>query len=445
MTPPALLRLTALCLAPLAALAAPVEHPATLAGHAILPADTLLPAPPDAPGALQSTGKFTGPGNSRRTNAPTDGAGFPFRGQPVQGFSAIEALGQGTYLVLTDNGFGSKANSADAMLSVSVVRPDFATGTVELLHRTFLSDPDHVVPFPIAMEGSDSRYLTGADFDPESFRIIGEHLVIGEEFGPFILVVDRATGRLTELHDTLADGQPVISPDHPGLQLPNPGGARPAVTLPRSRGFEGMARAPDGAHLYPLLEGPLRDADRGTVETLPDGRTALRLLEMAAATRGWTGRSWLYPLEHPRHAIGDFTLLGATRGLVIERDGGQGDAARACTGAQTSGCFDRPAGFKRIYLIDFAGLPPGQAVRKLAYIDLLAIRDPNGLARQGGSGGRFTFPFVTVESVERVDAGHIIVGNDNNFPYSRGRDPEARDDSEFILLEVTDFLAAGSE
>lgn len=436
--------LAALCLAPLGALAEPAEYPATLAGHAILPAETLLPAPPDAPGALHTSGKFTGPENRRRNAAP-DGAGLPLRGQPLQGFSALEPLGHGSFLALGDNGFGGKGNSADAMLFFAHIRPDFASGTVEVLSRTFLSDPEHVAPFPIAMEGSDTRYLTGADFDPESLRIVGEQLVIGEEFGPFILVVDRATGRLTELHETLAAGVPVRSPDHPGLKVPNPGRAADAATLARSRGFEGMARAPDGDRLYPMLEGPLWDAEAGRFETLSDGRTALRILEMEAGTRAWTGRFWLYPLEHPRHAIGDFTLLDATRGLVIERDGGQGDAARACTAERTSACFDRPAQFKRIYLIDLGDAPSGEPVRKLAYIDLLSIRDPQGRARQGGGGGRFTFPFVTIESVARVDESHIVVVNDNNFPFSRGRDPDAPDDSEFILLEVGAFLVAGAD
>ena len=51
-------------------------------------------------------------------------------------------------------------------------------------------------------------------------------------------------------------------------------------------------------------------------------------------------------------------------------------------------------------------------------------------------------PFVTIENVDVVDPTHIIVGNDNNLPFSAGRALDKADDTEFVLLEVGDFLAA---
>ncbi len=91
------------------------QFPATLVGHAYLPADTIVPAPADAPDFVQSSGKFTG-GPFRIDAEPTEAPAFPLPGQPVQGFSGIKTLGDGTYLVLTDNGFGAKANSPDTLL-----------------------------------------------------------------------------------------------------------------------------------------------------------------------------------------------------------------------------------------------------------------------------------------------------------------------------------------
>jgi hypothetical protein len=41
-----------------------------------------------------------------------------------------------------------------------------------------------------------------------------------------------------------------------------------------------------------------------------------------------------------------------------------------------------------------------------------------------------------------ADATHIIVGNDNNLPYSTGRTLGKQDDNELILLAVPEFLAA---
>lgn len=421
-----------------------IRFDATLKGHAVLPAQTLIAAPEDAPEALQTSGKFTGQANPDRLQADaTDGESMPLKGQPLQGFSGIRAVGDGSYYVLTDNGFGSKSNSPDAMLFFHQVRPDFTTGEVIVEKTTFLSDPDKVVPFVTVMEGSASRYLTGADFDIEGFQMVGDDIVIGDEFGPYVIVANAQTGVVSEFHETLVDGELVRSPDHYAIQLPNPGADVPAYTAKRSRGYEGFAASVDGKTLYPLLEGALWEADKSDWERVADGRAALRILEMTAATREWTGNSWFYPLEDDSHAIGDFNMIDATRGLIIERDGGQGDAEQACAGDKTDECFDKPAGFKRVYMIDMAGVEPGQPVNKVAYIDLLDMQDPDGIARQGKrDDGRFTFPFVTIENVDRVDETHIIVANDNNFPFSVGRTLGERDDNEMILLDVGDFLKA---
>ena len=56
--------------------------------------------------------------------------------------------------------------------------------------------------------------------------------------------------------------------------------------------------------------------------------------------------------------------------------------------------------------------------------------------------GKLSFPFFTIENVELVDATHIVVGNDNNLPFSSSRDPNKADDNELILLEVGEFLKA---
>ena len=84
----------------------------------------------------------------------------------------------------------------------------------------------------------------------------------------------------------------------------------------------------------------------------------------------------------------------------------------------------------------------GGPVRKISHIDLMKIADPNKKARKPLNDGVLTFPFFTIENVDVVDATHIIVGNDNNLPFSSSRDPNKADDNEFILLEVGDFLKA---
>ncbi|WP_258318159.1 esterase-like activity of phytase family protein, partial [Escherichia coli] len=69
------------------------------------------------------------------------------------------------------------------------IAPDFAAGTVERLETVFLRDPNRKVPFPIANETTEGRYLTGADFDPESIQYLDGEIWIGDEFGPSILRV----------------------------------------------------------------------------------------------------------------------------------------------------------------------------------------------------------------------------------------------------------------
>ncbi|NDB99580.1 MAG: glycerophosphodiester phosphodiesterase, partial [Betaproteobacteria bacterium] len=73
---------------------------------------------------------------------------------------------------------------------------------------------------------------------------------------------------------------------------------------------------------------------------------------------------------------------------------------------------------------------------------LMKIRDPKQLARKPLNAGVLTFPFFTIENVDVVDERHIIVGNDNNLPFSSSRDPNRADDNEFVLLEVESLLRA---
>ncbi len=440
-------------LAPLPARAADEREgrafPAVLAGHAILPADTLVDAPADAPEHLRHAGKFTTPDRRRTTELGTvmgrdglreTGFALPLAGQSVQGFSGIKTMPDGTFWSLSDNGFGARANSSDAALMLHRLRIDWDGGAVAREETIFLSDPNRVAPFPIVLEGTETRYLTGADFDVESIQPVEDGFWIGEEFGPYLLHVDR-TGKLVSVHETRLGDTVVRSPDNVTLALPaDPTKPLPAFNLKRSGGYEGLALSKDGARLYALLEGPVYvDGERETVE---DGRTALRVIEFDVAGRDWTGRSWLYPLAEGGAAIGDFNMLDETTALVIERDNGAGRASQACEGEPGADCFATPARFKRVVKIEMNEGNVGQAVRKIGHIDLLAIQDPDGLARQGGRDGVFDMPFVTIENVDRLDETHIIVANDNNFPFSAGRALNRADDNEFVRLEVGEFLRA---
>ena len=430
--------------------AAEQTFPATLAGHAVLPAHTLVTPPADAPRDLWVSGKFTGPA---RNDAPMSvecdvgaaygghktGISLPFIGQPVQGMSglAMNRDEDGSWFALTDNGFGNKVNSPDAMLFFHRLAPDFETGRVERLETVFLRDPDGKVPFRIANEGTDSRYLTGADFDPESIQFLNDEIWIGDEFGPFILRVAR-DGRILSVHQTMLDGAALTGPDTPGTVVP----AQPGTDfrVQRSGGYEGMALQPGTDLLWAMMEKPLLVEGGGTEGDF------LRVITFDTANADWTGDSFRFALSEGATAIGDFNFIDDTRALVIERDNGEGDAALACAEGATdqADCYPQPALVKNVVLVDTASIDEEGYIRRIGHIDLLDIADPDGEALVGlkPAEGNFTFPFFTIEDVARVDDTHIIVANDNNLPFSGGREIGRAADNEFILLSVPELLAA---
>ncbi len=427
---------------------AQTAYPATLAGHALLPAQTLIPAPKDAPADLRVSGKFT---TDRRVDAigsvqglsagrPT-GVSLPFKGQPIQGHSGIKRMADGSYWLLTDNGAGAKANSPDFMLFLNHYRVDFKSGQFKRLGTVFLHDPDKKVAFRIVHEGTAQRYLTGSDFDTEGFQIADGHFWIGDEFGPYLIKADMK-GRVKAVYETQVDGKAVVSPDHPAVKTPGAQGGEVKFQVRRSKGFEGMASSPDGSKLYPLLEGAVWDEATKGLEAI-DGKQYLRVLEFDVKTEKWTGRHWKYVLEANHHAIGDFNMISPTEGLIIERDNGEGTTDKACPEAtKRADCFHDLARFKRVYKVELNEANAGGPLRKIGYIDLMNIADPNQLARKPLNNGVLTFPFFTIENVDIVDARHIVVGNDNNLPFSSSRDPNKADDNELVLLETGDFLSA---
>ncbi|EPL6454310.1 esterase-like activity of phytase family protein [Providencia rettgeri] len=423
------------------------EVPATLAGHSILPVDSTVPAPQNTPSDLQVSGKFTtgtrvdtlGKVEGKSADRPT-GKHIPIKGQPLQGHSGIKRMADGTYWVLTDNGFGNKVNSPDSMLYVTQYDIDFKSGKTTPLKTVFFHDPDKIIPFHIINESTQERYLTGSDFDPESFQFADGALWVGDEFGPYLIKMDL-DGKVLALFETQVDGKKVVSPDH--YQVTTPGKPTDKVTFQvnRSKGFEGMASSPDGSKLYPMLEGAIWVDEKQDYENV-DGKRAARILEFDVKKQDWTGRSWLYVFEDNQNAIGDFNLIDETHGLIIERDNGEGTSDKACAAGSTSteNCFSNLAKFKRVYRIAFSDENVGGAVDKQAYIDLMNIKDPNSQARKPLNDGVFTFPFFTIENVDVVDGEHIIVGNDNNYPFSSSREPNKADDNEFILLKVPELL-----
>ncbi|MEV6242172.1 esterase-like activity of phytase family protein [Lentzea sp. NPDC051838] len=365
--------------------AAPETAPrqATLTNFASLPAETYLPGSEPSGAALGT--------------APINGVTPPFADQPIQGFSGLVRNSDGTFDVISDNGYGTKANSADWLLRINRIAPNFKTGAVDVVGGITLTDPNRHIPFALTRP---DRVITGADIDVESVtRGADGTYWMGDEFGPYLLHFDRA-GRLLAPPVPLPD---VRAPENPAGN-PNLGG---------SKGFEGITLSPDGRTINALLEGTVAGDTPGT----------LRLNEFDIASNSFNGKRWVYQLEDPGFAIGDAIAVDRNRLLIIERDSGQGATAK----------------HKRVYLADKRDRDRDGKLDKTLVADLMNLANPKHV---GGQADPFTFPFITIEDVTILDDRTLMILNDNNFPSSSGRTPGKPDNNEFITIRLADNLHA---
>ena len=364
----------------------------TLVAHATLSADHLEPGPPSG---AQAT-----PANGRRG---------PFAGQVIPGFSAVVDAGDGSFWAQPDNGFGSKANSADFLLRIYRITPRWETaragaGDVRVDGFVQLRDPDRRIGFPIVNGDTAQRYLTGADFDIESLvQTRDGSFWIGEEFGPFLLHVDR-TGRL------LSAPVPM-----PGVRSPQSPDLEPGETprLPASRGFEAMAGSPDGRYLYPVTEGAFVD----------DPLQRRRTVAQFDTQRGrYTGRTWSYETDRDANVVGDAFATSAHELLVVERDDFEGAAAVT----------------KRVYRVDLRRAERDGFLAKELVLDALDVANPHGLDADGGygTGDPWSLPVQSFETVVQLRDGRLLIANDNNYPGNAARRPGTPDDTELAIVEL---------
>jgi glycerophosphoryl diester phosphodiesterase len=367
----------------------------TLIRRATLSADFLAPGPPS--GALAS---------------PANGRQGPFQGQVIPGFSGVIDNEDGTYWAMPDNGFGTKANSADFLLRLYLVQPQWETangGAGEITIKRYISlrDPDRKIRFPLVNGSTNRRLLTGADFDIESIvRGADGSFWIGDEFGPFLLHVG-ANGRVLSAPVGFPGGK---SPDNPRLK------AGETANVPRSRGFEALAASPNGRRLYPIVEGALNN------DTLKRRRM---IYEFDVQRNRYTGRTWSYETDQAANVVGDAFMINNGELLLVERD--DFDGAEAVT--------------KRIYRINLRKLDDAGFVKKTLVVDLLKIANPQriGVASSPGAYGidsQFSFPFQSVETVVPLSPTKLLVANDNNYPGNDARYPGKPDDTEMIVLDL---------
>ena len=345
-----------------------------------------------------------------------NGQTHPFKGQVIPGFSGIIEKGDGQFYALPDNGFGSKKNSSDFLLRIYTVKPNWETadtakdpkdtGGIEVLDYVSLKDPNNKISWDIVNNDTEDRLLTGADFDPESFVQAADGTFwVGEEFGPYILHVDK-DGTLLDAPYAYPD---VKSPSNPTL------GAEEEPNLRNSKGFEAMAT--DGRYLYPIFEGYLDEATDKRVRVISQFDTE---------TGKYTGKTWDYLSEDDDALIGDAFLTKDGRLLMLERDDFLGSEAQ----------------LKKVFEVkDFADAKAGSTLQKDLMADLLDIANPGKIgmvsdARAYGVGDPFQFALLSVETITQLEDGRYLTALDNNFPGDDGRYRGKPDDTEMITFSV---------
>ncbi|MAQ76530.1 MAG: hypothetical protein CL613_09385 [Aquimarina sp.] len=227
-------------------------------------------------------------------------------------------------------------------------------------------------------------------------------------FGDFPKVAEAGDG--TNLQDQNGQNTPWLAGlywPYRSTEMTNP------FKVKSSGGFEGMALSTDKKMLLPLLEKPLTTTENNN----------LLIHEFNLNSKSYSGKRFQYPMDAKASAIGDFIMFNEKRGLIIERDGSQGDLN----------------GFKAIYEVELD--QNKEIIKKQQNVDLLKIRDIRRISEPGlegdvGIGAEFAFPFVTIESVVVFNPYLIGVLNDNNYPFSIGRHigQQLPDDNEFIML-----------
>lgn len=397
--------------------------------------------------ALEHTARYPGP-----VTGQFNGTG-PYEDQPIPGYSGLLANGDGTFLALPDNGYGSKANSADYVLGYYTVTPklkrvsDGTTIPGQIVNDSFVpfndkngllkngSGIDMLITADSANYrsgngfGTDSgvtvddtirsgRLLTGYDFDVESIaRDTDGTYWVGEEFGPFILHFD-------------ADGTLLDEPfEHPILKSPQHPAALAVPALANhgsSRGYESLTFDHEHRYLYAVPESaPAVDALR----PVPGDERVLEIYEFDPDARAYTGVSYRYRKDGEATnngvVIGDMTNVGADKYVLIERDN-----------------FGLDAEIKRLYIVDLNVVDRDGILVKKLLVDLLDISDPLDIGGplEGLEDKKFDLPFVSVECVLPINPFALGVAIDTNFP-ATGRDPAIPASTEFITIRFREPVA----
>jgi hypothetical protein len=315
-----------------------------------------------------------------------DGNGLPFTLTPT--LTATTLLSSFTPLVYGD---GSAAGLPSGAPGLNAPYRYYFTG------RSDNFDPSQL-----------STYSRDARLDPESIRVSrnGRYVFISDEYGPYIDVFNRASGRRVnsiKLPDMFAVANLSAVGDD---EIGNNTSGRLA-----NKGMEGLAISPDGRTLFGAMQSPL----------IQDGGKAAQYTRIVRIDLK-TGATYqyAYPLTNigsdtkPKYpTISDVVAVNDHEILVDERDGkGLGD--------------DSEAAFKQLNLVDLseaddvskisgeANLAP-HALNKTLFLDLVAALNAHGIANSEIPSKIEGLAFGPDIKVGGVSKHTLWVSNDNDF------------------------------
>ena len=323
---------------------------------------------------------------------------------------------------MPDNGFGTKANSADFLLRLYLVTPDWETADGGAgAHRGrrvhLAARPRPPDPVPDRQRG-DAR--PAADRRRLRHRVgrarAGRHVLDRRGVRPVPAPRRLPTARCSRRRCAFPGGK---SPPNPYLAA----GETPRV--PASRGFEAMAASANGRYLYPIVEGafvddPTRAAGSSTSSTPDAARYTGRTWQYEVDSRRQRHRRRLHRPERPAAGHRARRLRGPGRGDQADLRG-----RPACRPTPTASCA------------------------RSCVVDLLRIANPDGIGSAAspgayGVGDPFSFPLQSVETVVELRDGRLLVANDNNYPGNDARVPGTPDDTEMIIVDLPHGPSAGA-
>ncbi|SHH57454.1 esterase-like activity of phytase family protein [Massilia sp. CF038] len=258
------------------------------------------------------------------------------------------------------------------------------------------------MPLPDSLQTDPALFsMNGIDSEAIAYDPVENVLWITDEYGPFLLKVDPATGMVQKRY--------------------GPGSGLPAVLAKRrpNRGMEGMTFDPSSALVHAFLQSPLSDgkahyALTGSDEKVERYAAFVRWIVFDPAT-GATRKTLAYPLDHAAYAkgrtgnakLGDLVALGAGKFIVIEQgEGPDGHIFNHLMLVDINGASDIGAYGSALERSSMRGKAVDgadwRAVTPLRKTLLLDLRRIGWLAEKA-------------EGLALVDAHTLAMSNDNDF------------------------------